>query len=1024
MNPVKHCQVCFSNSPQKLVAKLTEDLTSIYQHPFIKKWILVANTTTGHWARKQIVDATANHIFMGPTIFTSSDSIVKHLFVDICGTHPQMPDYMTLPVLINEILENPDSTFLLPQKTAGYASKFTYDAAKKLATAFKIFYTFSQIPTDDAVCYQKLFQYLTTLFSSQEEIFSKILHILPSKQPPYSLHIFGYANLPQHITEFFTKISAFFPVYFYCFSPSQEYFGDLLSDKAIDFVWRHLHDSPSKQAWKHYIFTDRQTLLANLSHKSQVSQNFFLDREIDSTEIFVSPTANSSLAVIQNAFLNLRPTPLQEVSEAKQTITIDHAHNIAREVQETFLKVTTLLNQGIAPEEIFILSSHIDNYTVHLKATFQPYVPLYFTEEATLSSEDLRGKIVLLSSILQTQGDQYCLFQLLTHPQLQSPVEPNKTHYLVKKLAKEWIKIPIQEIALKQHIKSLGDRILKEYPFIEEEGRVSQVEIWETTLPLIYEIQELLNVYHTTTSTYEKHFEVIFSFLEKTFKLSSDELLLIASLKNTLLPTYATSKCSLLFFTDFCLDFLRHFYNSSPIYNKPGPYVGRLADLSFIPKGYTFILGANHSQESLDVLDILDRATTHEELAFSSSEDEENFHFLQILVSTKYALHISYLSSILHPQLPSAFVNYIQEDANLPVHSLPMKAYAPVSFAKKTRMHASQAYYYRLAKSFCSQKFHFPSLFQSISSFPILPCHLSLLQLVKSILSPLDLFLKLNYNLYFSSPQILGKRPKFFPTKYHLTDFWNHCFLDTPQDFSIHFASPFSEEQFCNYKENMHLWFHSISKKSKQIPYSVVLSSSLFQDMPSKQSVLLPPVELTSSQTTIKIHGTIHGVCDEGLYFCAIDPSALIKKTTKKTNRLPDTAFELEALLERYIAMAILQFTGQLPSKAQLFKLVSFEAYENIALPFSNPEKYLLRVLEVYQMMCSQPIPLISPVCWQYLHDGEKFQQIVCKTIKEEVENPFRSIFWKFHNRNFQDMFNEFDESQRLKILSLFKGPL
>ncbi|EPP32258.1 exodeoxyribonuclease V, gamma subunit, partial [Chlamydia psittaci 84-8471/1] len=87
----------------------------------------------------------------------------------------------------------------------------------------------------------------------------------------------------------------FFPVYFYCFSPSREYFGDLLSDKSIDFLWRQLIDQPNRDAWQHYVLADRQALLANLSHKSQASQNFFLDKEIHYSEVFIPPQETTSL---------------------------------------------------------------------------------------------------------------------------------------------------------------------------------------------------------------------------------------------------------------------------------------------------------------------------------------------------------------------------------------------------------------------------------------------------------------------------------------------------------------------------------------------------------------------------------------------------------------------------------------------------------------------------------------------------------------------------------------------------------
>ncbi|EPP36790.1 exodeoxyribonuclease V, gamma subunit domain protein, partial [Chlamydia psittaci 84-8471/1] len=234
------------------------------------------------------------------------------------------------------------------------------------------------------------------------------------------------------------------------------------------------------------------------------------------------------------------------------------------------------------------------------------------------------------------QGNLYRLLQLLTHPQLQNPIDPSKTPYLLKKLSSEWEKLYKGDGT---HLQHLGDNILNAYPFVEECGKVSQVELWERILPLLYDLQKFLNLYASNPiKSYEEHCNHILSFLESIFILSPEELSFITSLRNALFPTFSSSECSLNFFTDFCLDFFSRFCANSPVYDKPGPYVGTLGDLSLLPKGYTFILGANKRKQAIDLLDLVD-ASTEEELVFSSSEDEENFHFLQTIVSTKHELH-------------------------------------------------------------------------------------------------------------------------------------------------------------------------------------------------------------------------------------------------------------------------------------------------------------------------------------------------------------------------------------------------
>ncbi|MEF9519551.1 exodeoxyribonuclease V subunit gamma [Chlamydia crocodili] len=1015
MNATKHSQAIFSNSPIHLLAKLAEDLFSTYQQPFIKRWILVANTEIGHWLRRELTNATSNHIFMGSTIFSSSDSLVKHLFAEVCHEKPLIPDYITLPLFIHELLNiAPPSIDVTQSKLL---SEPSYSSTKSLASIFKKFYTFSQAPSEKNRYHKDLFSQLDKHFMPTNKVFSSILDALEAEKQDRSLHIFGYSHLPKHFATFFTELSNFFPVYFYCFSPSREYFGDLLSDKSIDFLWRQLEDQANRDAWGHYILADRQALLANLSHKSQASQNFFLDKEVHYSEAFVAPQETTSLGVLQSNLFHLRPNSPEDTLDKEQTVTISKALNPSREVHEVFLKISSLLHKGVLPEEIFILSSQLETYEVYLKAVFQPHLPLYFTNTTSPYAENLKEKFLLLSSILQTQGNLYRLLQLLIHPQLQNPIDINKTPYLLKRLSSEWEKLFKGDGA---HIQSLGDNILNEYPFVEEYGKISQIEIWERILPLLYDLQKLIDIYSTnTTQTYEAHFTHIISSLESSFVLSSEELSLIASLRNSIFPTFSSSKCSLMFFTDFCLDFFNRFCGNSPVYDKPGPYVGSLGDLSFVPKSYTFILGANKHTQAIDLLDLVD-STAQEELVFSSSENEENFHFLQTLVSTKHELHISYQSSAHNPVLPSAYVNYLQEALNLSVTHLPSKAYAPSLFSKDNLVHISQEYHYKLAQAFCSIKEPLPSLFQIPKKTSNLPIHLSVSQIIKAVSSPLDFFLKSNYHVSLRSPAPLEIREKLFPTKKQVLSFWENHLSNIPEDVPNNYQSSFSKDLFASYNKLIEKWLEKVRLNPLTDPYSVIFSSSLFHDHLRDQDQVLPPVCVNLNNKEMFLHGTFFGVFSNGIYSCSIDPIAKTRKVAKKTKAIPDNSFEMQNYLKAYIAIAMLQRSDAITKYAIIRNIISQDHFEDLPVPFSDPEKYLNRVLQVYQMIKEQPIPLISSECWKFLDNAEKFHESIHAAIETDANNPALSLFWKFHNRNYQDQFIVAEE-QRLLILSLFK---
>lgn len=1011
MNATKHSQAIFSNSPNHLLAKLAKDLFSTHQHPFTKRWILVANTEIGHWLRRELIRATSNRTFMGSIIFSSYDSLVKHLFTEVCQEKPLTPDYITLPLFIHEVLNN----FNLTQSTDSQlpSQQPQYAFMKKLGSIFKKFYTFSQIPSGENRYYQEIISQLISQFTPLQEVCDSIITTLQTMEAlDYSLHIFGYSRLPKSAISFFTKLNYFFPVYFYCFSPTQEYFGDLLSDKAIDFLWRRLHNHSNRHAWEQYVLADRQSLLANLAQKSQTFHNFCLDKEIDYCEEFIPPQEATTLGKVQNTIFHLHPNTPLNPEENDSTLTLSTATHPSREVQEVFSKISLLIHQGVPPEEIFILSSQVSTYEVYLKAIFSPHLPLYFTHTESTHAKELKEKLLLLSALLQTQGNLHCLLQILTHPKLHYPIEPQQIPFLWKKISQEWNKTFKKQGKV---IQDIGDSILNEYPFIDASGKVNPTELWETLLPFLYDLQQFIEIYSgNQDKTYEEHANSIFSFLETVFLLSSNELSYITSLRNSLFPKFSSLTCSLTFFFDFCLDFLSHCYSSSPLYNQPGPFVGSLENLSFLPKGHTFILGANKTS-FIDFLDLVD-TSNHEELLFSSFEDEENFHFLQTLISTRHSLHISYLFSSNTPALPSAYVKHIQNTLSLPIRHLPSKSYLPSSFKEKTFLHTSQAHHYKLAQSFFSVKSPLPAIFPTSPISRKLPEHVDVSEILHAFVSPLDFFLQANYQISLRPPRLLQAQSQLFPTKKDMVFLWENYLARSGNHVEYNYLSEFSKEVFTSQANLVHQRIINLYSNPSTTPHIALFSSSLFHDLHDKD-ILLPPVILPWNNCTISLHAKFLGICSSGVYLCALDPSPS-KKMKHKISEIPETIFAIQNYLQAQIALAMLQHAGILNSQAVIYRVTS-DAQETIPPAFSNPEEYLHRVLDVYHLIQEYPIPLVSSSCWQALTQGKKLNETIQKTISDNLHDPSSDIFWKFHNRT--PLAFTISEEHRLLILSLFK---
>lgn len=969
-----------------------------------QRWLLLPNAEIDLWVRQALTKVMSHHTLMGVTSFTSSDSLIKHLFIQTHHREPNIPDHITLPLFIHATLSS-SPVF------AGSQEKFlsktpSYATTKKLAYLFKNFYTFSESPQENKKEFAILFSFLKKQFTPISTLFSDILHaIKENTSKPASLHIFGYTHLPKHIVDFLSDLERFFPVYFYCLAPTQEYFGDLLSDRAIDYFSRQYVQASNREQWEHYVSTDRHHLLANLAHRSQITQNFFLDKNIPYLDAFVPYQKEGSLQAVQTSMLMLQPT----ISNyEKETIKLRIAPNRIREVQNVFQEVSCLIHEGVSTEEIFILSPDPDSYENLLKGTFHPHLPLYFTKHISKYGRDLKEKFVLLSALLHTQGNFYRILQLLAHPQLQTPIDKSALPYLVQTLSRIWSRLTAKySFPLTQLIKE----ILQQYPFCEENGQVHHTEVWEELLPLLQKLQTILLQYAQKDSfTYHEHAEILFAFLKDIFIFSAEELAYLIHIQNTFSQQFAETICSVSYFIDFCLDTIEHVYDTNPFYNKPGPFVGSLRNLSFIPKGYTFILGATYKQEPTPLVDLIDLENASEEFVFSSPEDEENYHFLQTLISTQHALYISYPTSSHEPAQPASYLKHLQDFLPIQEERIPIKPYSPSVFVKTQLLPESQAHYYDMARSFLQKKHFLPELVSNQPA-PYTPStEVTVQDLVKVLTNPIDSFLHAHFQLPFSTPQVLVKEDHVFPSSRDIHSLWEKHALRRKTSVSPSFLSQVTEKILQAYDNEFAVWFEQQRADSL---FSVFFSSRLFQEESGPKDMFLPPVSLQGE--TRRLYGEIGCVFPEGVYLCAITPTSPVKCGEKKDS-YPSSLTELGYYLEANISLAMLQYTHVLNDTSTIRKLLRLDSWQNLSPNFSNPEEYLRNVFALHDKILSKPTPLLSIEAWK------EPEEMMIKQMHDyqNQEDPKKKTFWQFFHREMEDFTP--DEETLSLIHTVFHG--
>ncbi|AHH22409.1 exodeoxyribonuclease V subunit gamma [Chlamydia muridarum str. Nigg] len=998
MNELSHSQATFSNYPEVLLAKLAQDLFSINQTPMTKRWILVPSSDTDHWLRRELVKASSNHIFMGTHIFASFDAFVKYLFTGTRLADLSTPDHITLPLNIYNLLR--ESSF-------NSSSDVSYAHLQKLSSLFKKFYTFSQEPSTNNPYYKNLFTQLTNAYTPLETIFSSILAHPPKY--PCSLHIFGYPQLPQHVASFFISLGKYFPVHFYCFSPSAAYFGDLLSDKAMALL-SHKIPEPQQETWEKYVLTDRLALLANLAHRSQSLQNFFLDYSVPYEELFQPYENNSSLNIVKDSFFHLRPIDQKLFADSPQTIFVRKAPSAAREVHQLFSIISQLLNSGVSTDEIFIVSSNLSKYEPLLKGIFEPHIPLYLTKSEKSQTRDLKNKLLLLVAFLFSKCTLHDLLKLLSYPDLRTPLETTKISFLTHKLSRYWKSLSQKDPLISQLIHHIFD----EYPFIDDSGVVNESETWEIVVPLLDLLQQVITHYtDSKDKTYEEHSHLIFSTLENIFLLSTEEHALLVSLSKTLQP-FAHSSCSLTIFVEFCLDFLSHIPGYSQLYNQPGPFIGSINSLSLIPKGYTFILGANKKNFSLDTSFLIDPSLIQEDFLFSSTEDEDNLHFLQTIVSTKHQLHISYLSSSKNPALPSSALKHLLDAVPIREENLSGKLYAKENFSSQS-LHQSYQVYYRMAQADPIQN-KAPSLFETASPKP-LPTHLSLKHLVKAFKDPLNFFLNTQHGLSFHPKSLFSKAEKVFPSPYDAKSFWDHQLAPHSPLPTTNYLSSFTESLYTQTQDSIIQRVETLKKDPSTAPFSVVFSHQIFQEPSSPHDKYVPPFPLSLHNQTISLQGEIRGVCSQGVYLFSMNPGDSFKKATK-SHGLPKNSFELESCLEAYLSLALLQASHILPKDSAILRVTPYDI-EPITPPFSSPESYLILAVGLYEHLQNKAIPLPSAQAWEYIKKTDVASKIIKKLLDNE-EDPLTNSFWLFHNRDTEEICSELSKDLLSQLLSLF----
>lgn len=209
---------------------------------------------------------------------------------------------------------------------------------------------------------------------------------------PQRIFVFGINALPPLWMDFIKAISSYSDVHFFMLNPSDEYWGDLRSEKTqIRERAKWVEKGQSLSAIADEI---GNPLLANLGQQGQECLKLLCDRSDSEIPLFYSAGRDTLLHRIQDDILTLSDRrseqqqgslELEVVNEGHQnvlghagegldgSVTVASAHSALREIQvlHDWLLMQFREDSSLTPKDVLVMSPQVENYAPYIDSVFK-----------------------------------------------------------------------------------------------------------------------------------------------------------------------------------------------------------------------------------------------------------------------------------------------------------------------------------------------------------------------------------------------------------------------------------------------------------------------------------------------------------------------------------------------------------------------------------------------------------------------------------------------------------------------------
>lgn len=329
--------VTLSNSVESLVHILGERLFLKKQKPFEKKFVFLPDLSLKNALLASFVSDKKLDVVLGID-FIELGSGLQSLFKLCTKKNLLFPPFDLLTLQLEALIDTP-----------GLAPKLAVEFLKygKYGGPF-----LKKWPEDS---WQK--KLWDQIFSKWNYPYQLLETPLKKPDQKIEIHLFNFPFLPKLYHLFFDKLAQYFSIYYYQFSPCQEFW----SDTVTDFEKMRLLERDEQLS----LYIDQgHPLLSNLGKMGREGFRILEEEDFTFDEHYVSPSNTSYLSQLQTDILNFKNThPRKDAS-----LLLLPAPTKLREVEILYTK---LLQLNVKPSDIQIFAPDISSYAPLIELVFK-----------------------------------------------------------------------------------------------------------------------------------------------------------------------------------------------------------------------------------------------------------------------------------------------------------------------------------------------------------------------------------------------------------------------------------------------------------------------------------------------------------------------------------------------------------------------------------------------------------------------------------------------------------------------------